>query len=157
MKTQREDGSWYGSWAVCFTYGAWFGIEGLIAAGQSPSSFAIQKACGFLLSKQNEDGGWGESYRACVTKKFVQKGESQVVNTAWAALALIRAKHYLADPKPIKRAIDFLKGRQTPSGDWEQEGISGVFNGNCMITYINYRNIFPLWALGRWIQIQKEM
>lgn len=23
---QREDGSWYGSWGVCFTYGTWFGI-----------------------------------------------------------------------------------------------------------------------------------
>ena len=22
---QRADGSWYGSWGVCFTYGAWFG------------------------------------------------------------------------------------------------------------------------------------
>ena len=22
---QRPDGSWYGSWGVCFTYAAWFG------------------------------------------------------------------------------------------------------------------------------------
>lgn len=25
LKDQRADGSWYGSWGVCFTYGAWFG------------------------------------------------------------------------------------------------------------------------------------
>ncbi len=24
-KQQRADGSWYGSWGVCFTYAAWFG------------------------------------------------------------------------------------------------------------------------------------
>lgn len=24
-RVQRPDGSWYGSWGVCFTYGAWFG------------------------------------------------------------------------------------------------------------------------------------
>jgi squalene cyclase len=24
---QRPDGSWYGSWGICFTYGTWFGIE----------------------------------------------------------------------------------------------------------------------------------
>jgi len=30
---QRKDGSWYGSWGNCFTYGTWFGIEGLISAG----------------------------------------------------------------------------------------------------------------------------
>ena len=30
---QRADGSWEGLWGICFTYGTWFGIEGLIAAG----------------------------------------------------------------------------------------------------------------------------
>ncbi len=29
---QRPDGSWYGSWGVCFTYGTWFGVEALAAA-----------------------------------------------------------------------------------------------------------------------------
>jgi hypothetical protein len=30
---QRPDGSWYGSWAVCFTYGTWFGTCALAARG----------------------------------------------------------------------------------------------------------------------------
>ena len=25
LKQQRPDGSWYGSWGVCFTYAIWFG------------------------------------------------------------------------------------------------------------------------------------
>ena len=37
---------------------------------------------------------------------------------------------------------------QLPSGDWPQQRIAGVFNRNCSITYANYRNIFPIWALG---------
>ena len=41
---QRPDGSWYGSWGVCFTYGTWFGIEGLIGAGEDMFSPAIKKA-----------------------------------------------------------------------------------------------------------------
>jgi hypothetical protein len=52
---QREDGSWYGSWAVCFTYGTWFGVEGLIAAGVSPSDPSIRKACQFIKIPM-EDG-----------------------------------------------------------------------------------------------------
>lgn len=32
---QRPDGSWYGSWGVCFTYGAWFGCEALAAVGET--------------------------------------------------------------------------------------------------------------------------
>ena len=31
----------------------------------------------------------------------------------------------------IERGIRLLLSRQTTQGDWEQEGISGVFNGNC--------------------------
>lgn len=53
----------YGSWAVCFTYGTWFGVKGLTAAGWTfRNSPAIRKACEFLLSKQLPCGGWGESY-----------------------------------------------------------------------------------------------
>jgi squalene cyclase len=36
------------------------------------------------------------------------------------------------------------------AGDWPQEGIAGVFNRSCGITYTAYRNIFPVWALGRY-------
>lgn len=38
---------------------------------------------------------------------------------------------------------------QLPSGDWAQEGITGIFNRSCGITYTAYRNVFPVWALGR--------
>lgn len=60
---QLSDGSWYGSWGVCYTYGTWFGITGLIAGGKTyENSPSVKKACEFLLSKQLTSGGWGESY-----------------------------------------------------------------------------------------------
>ncbi|KAK7286623.1 hypothetical protein RJT34_21752 [Clitoria ternatea] len=31
---QLADGSWYGSWGICYTCGTWFGIKGLMAAGK---------------------------------------------------------------------------------------------------------------------------
>ena len=34
---QRPDGSWYGSWGCCFTYGCWFGLEGLVAGAATGS------------------------------------------------------------------------------------------------------------------------
>lgn len=59
----------YGSWAVCFTYGTWFGVKGLVAAGKNFSNCSsIRKACNFLLSKQLASGGWGESYLSCQNK-----------------------------------------------------------------------------------------
>jgi hypothetical protein len=59
----------YGSWGVCFTYGTWFGILGLVAVGKTYQNCSrIRKACEFLLSKQLPSGGWGESYLSCHTK-----------------------------------------------------------------------------------------
>jgi squalene cyclase len=55
----------------------------------------------------------------------------------------------VASPGAMERGVKFLMARQQPNGDWEQEGITGVFNRSCGITYSQYRNIFPLWALGR--------
>jgi squalene/oxidosqualene cyclase-like protein len=149
---QREDGSWYGSWGVCFTYGTWFGIEGLVIGGentytQEPVSRPLKKACDFLISKQREDGSWGESFQSCVQKEYIEHEEGQVINTAWALLGLMAAKY--PDIKLIEKGINYLIQKQQPNGDWEQEGISGVFNGNCMEVYTSYRNVFPLWALGR--------
>lgn len=42
----------------------------------------------------------------------------------------------------------FLMRRQRTNGDWPQESVTGIFNRSCGITYANYRNIFPVWALG---------
>ena len=150
---QLNDGSWIGSWGVCFTYGTWFGVEALVKRGFATYSDpnpneSIQSACEFLVSKQRDDGGWGESYKSCVESKYVQHENSQVVNTSWALLALLGADY--PDKSIIDRGVQFLLSRQEASGDWPQEGISGVFNQNCMITYTSYRNVFPIWALGRY-------
>ncbi len=59
---QRSDGSWYGSWACCFTYGVLFGVEGLVKCGENLDSDSIQRACQFLLKHQRANGGWGEDF-----------------------------------------------------------------------------------------------
>ncbi len=33
LKAQRADGSWFGSWAICFTYATMFAVESLMLAG----------------------------------------------------------------------------------------------------------------------------
>ena len=144
---QREDGSWLGSWAVCFTYGTWFGLTALAIAGEKDSAEA-KKGCEFLLSKQNPDGSWGESFESCVKKEYIQHQEGQVINTAWALLGLMNCDYPCQEA--IDKGIQFLLSKQEKSGDWPQQGISGVFNFNCMITYTSYRNVFPLWALAKY-------
>lgn len=151
---QRTDGSWYGSWGNCFIYGTWFGVEALKVAGESVRSPAMQKAVCWILSKQNKNGGWGESYLSCVNKAYSPStsvygdGGSGVVQTAWAMLTLLAAE--CEDRTAIEKGKQFLMRMQLPSGDWTQEGITGVFNRSCGITYTAYRNVFPMWALIRY-------
>ena len=68
LKAQRKDGSWFGSWAICFTYAIMFALESLSLAGKNCSnSKEVRKACEFLIGKQKEDGGWGETFEVSLS------------------------------------------------------------------------------------------
>ncbi|TIC01122.1 terpene synthase [Wallemia mellicola] len=144
---QRQDGSWYGSWAICFTYAAMFALESLSSVGEHyDNSEKVKKACEFLLSKQKEDGGWGESYLSCELEEYTHHENSQVVQTSWVILALLHAKY--PHKEPIKRAVRLIMSRQNKDGSWTQEAIEGIFNKNCAISYPNYKFSFTIWALA---------
>lgn len=157
-KKQRADGSWEGSWGVCFTYGTWFGLEAFACMGhiyQNRTACAeVAQACNFLLSRQMADGGWGEDFESCEQRRYVQSAGSQVHSTCWALLGLMAVRH--PDISAQERGIRCLLGKQLPNGDWPQENISGVFNKSCAISYTNYRNIFPIWALGRFSSLYPD-
>ncbi|KAI0239333.1 Lanosterol synthase (Oxidosqualene--lanosterol cyclase) [Massospora cicadina] len=147
--SQWADGSWYGSWGVCFTYATFFALESLSTFGESyHNSSNVRRACEFLASKQQPDGGWGETYKSCETRTYTQAPTSQVVNTAWAVLSLLAAKY--PNQATIARGVKLIANRQLNSGEWRQELIEGVFNKNCTISYPNYKLYFTMWALGRY-------
>lgn len=147
LSIQREDGSWYGSWGVCFTYGTWFGVWGLRAAGLRQDHPAIRRACAFIEARQLPDGGWGETLESCRQRRYVHAGEGQAVMTAWALLTL--AKGGRADSEAARRGVDFLRARQRPDGSFPEEHTAGVFNRTSAIHYDNYLKIFPMWAMAK--------
>jgi len=128
-RVQRKDGSWFGSWAVCFTYGTWFGVEGLVAAGfrECPE---VAQACEFLLGKQRkEDGAWGEDFQSCAQRKWVDyKQGGNVAHTAWACLTLMKAEREdQRDISAVKRGIKWLCETLLPNGNYKNQNIIGVF------------------------------
>ncbi|AQK58451.1 achilleol B synthase isoform X4 [Zea mays] len=146
---QQKDGTWFGTWGVCYTYGTLFAVQGLVVAGRTyENSSSIRKACRFLLSKQLITGGWGETYPSNGTAVYAEASSPHVVNTAWAMLALIYAGQVQRDPTPLYGAAKELINMQQESGEFPQQEHIGSFNCSFYFNYGNYRNLFPIWALG---------
>jgi len=146
LGAQRRDGSWEGSWGICFTYGTWFGTWGLKAAGLGADHPALKRAAEFLLAKQLQDGGWGETSESCRARAYVHAEAGQAVMTSWALLALSAAGCSGTDA--ARRGLAFLTARQCADGSFPDEHIAGMFNKTCAIHYDNYLKIFPLWAMA---------
>ncbi|MCL2012236.1 MAG: terpene cyclase/mutase family protein [Cystobacterineae bacterium] len=150
---QRGDGSFEGSWAVCFSYGTWFSIVGLLAAGLRASEGCIQRAVSFLLSKQRSDGSWAEHFSSARERRWVEGNRGHVVQTSWALMSLVLGQCH--NKAAMEKAARFLVESQEADGSWAREMMVGIFNKSCLISYDNYRHYFPLWALGLWAGREK--
>lgn len=145
---QRSDGAWAGFWGVNFTYAIFHAVEALSAAGAQPSDPAITRAAAFLLSKQKDDGGWGERYTGCLGDTYDEHPTSQVVMTSWALIALSHAPRTKEVNHAIARGKKLLLSRQRPDGTFPEESVEGVFFGTAMLRYRLYKAYFPVWALA---------
>eukprot|EP01128_Nolandella_sp_AFSM9_P003513 TRINITY_DN150_c3_g1_i1.p1 TRINITY_DN150_c3_g1~~TRINITY_DN150_c3_g1_i1.p1 ORF type:complete len:801 (-),score=149.28 TRINITY_DN150_c3_g1_i1:66-2429(-) len=155
ISKQKANGGWHGCWGVCYTYAGWFALNCLsdmlsLGIGDSVRiKKALRLGFNFLLKRQHADGSWGEDFRSCVEIRYVDLPQGHVVNTAWAVLSLMRMEK--PNVSAIEAGINWLRSMQLPNGDWEQTTISGVFNFNCAISYESYKNVFPIWAMGVYV------
>ena len=145
-RMQNRDGSWRGVWGIQYIYGTLFGIRGLLAAGAQSSDPAMRSARRWLLERQRADGGWGEHHSGCLTGRYVEHAESQVIQTAWALIALLEAGE--TNWPAVSRGAQFLNDMQNPDGTWPTQDGAGVFFRTAILDYSLYRQYFPLHALA---------
>ena len=134
----------------------------------------IRRAVEWLASRQNDDGGWGESCASYIDPAQRGVGPSTASQTAWAIIAMIAAGE--AGHPTTQRGVRYLLDTQRPGGDWDEPyftgtGFPGYLKGErvakipqpgergfqgaelsagFMINYHLYRNTWPLLALARY-------
>jgi squalene-hopene/tetraprenyl-beta-curcumene cyclase len=147
LHRQEPDGSWFGRWGVNHVYGTGAVVPGLVAAGVDPARGCIRRAVRWLVSRQNEDGGWGEDPRSYDDPAWIGRGPSTASQTAWALLAL----HAAAErSRSMQRGLDWLVSNQRADGTWDEPQYTGTgFPSDYYINYHLYRLTFPIMALGR--------
>ena len=147
-REQEADGSWYGRWGVNYIYGTWSVLAGLRAIGVDLSEPYIRRAVVWLESKQNPDGGWGESCHSYGDdSEWRGKGGSAPSQTAWAIMGLMSAGK--TDAFSVARGIQYLLRHQMKDGSWEEVCHTGT--GFPRVFYLRYHwycQYFPLWALA---------
>lgn len=154
-RTQLADGSWYGRWGLNYIYGTWSVLCALNAAGLGHDDPAIRKAVDWLLSIQNQDGGWGEdasSYR--LDYKRFDGAPSTASQTGWALLALMAAGE--VENPAVERGMRYLITTQTEKGLWDEQRYTATgFPRVFYLRYHGYSKFFPLWAMARYRNLRK--
>jgi len=148
LKNQENDGSWYGRWGICYLYGTWAAITGLLAVGVSSDHPSIQKSLHWLRRIQNKDGGWGESCHSDSKKTYVPLKASTLTHTSWALDTLISVseKPTIEIQNGVSYLITSLKKNDWTTDYPKGQGMAGGF----YIHYHSYRYIFPLLALSNY-------
>ena len=146
-ENQEPEGPWWGRWGVNYLYGTWSVLCGLAAIGEDLEQPYIKKAVNWIKSRQNMDGGWGETCESYHDPTLAGMGESTASQTGWALLGLMAAGE--VHSATVVRGVQYLISTQSQDGTWDETQYTGTgFPKYFMIKYHIYRNCFPLMALG---------
>jgi len=146
-KDQDPCGAWFGRWGVNYIYGTWSVLIALRQLGEDMSQPYVRKAVAWLMSRQNPDGGWGESCQTYEGPALAGRGASTASQTSWALLGLMAAGEEQGDA--VRRGIRYLLDRQNDRGEWDETLFTGTgFPRVFYLRYHGYCRYFPLWALG---------
>jgi squalene-hopene/tetraprenyl-beta-curcumene cyclase len=142
---------WQGRWGVNYLYGTSTAVSGLVRSGARLDAEA-EEAISWLESKQNADGGFGESIQSYADASYAGRGKSTATQSSWALMALVDAGR--GQGRAARRAAAYL-AEAYENGGWKDPAIVGT--GIPQLEYMNYPiypKTFPLIALSRWLRAQ---
>ena len=113
----------------------------------------IARSIEWLVSKQNEDGGFGETVISYNNpEKYNGWGKSTVSQTAWGLLALLEVKQLYNVDSAIERAVNYLMQSFKEQGNifFDTSVVGTGHRGLLYLQYPSYAFSFPLLALSRY-------
>jgi squalene-hopene/tetraprenyl-beta-curcumene cyclase len=145
---READHCWYGRWGVNYIYGTWQALVGLAAVGVPPGDARMRLAARWLKSRQQADGGWGETPRSYDDPSLRGVGPTTASQTAWALMGLMAAGE--GESEEVRRGVEYLLETQNEDGTWDEPWFTGTgFPRVFFLKYHLYRIYFPLMALAR--------
>jgi len=150
---QEPEGGWFGRWGVNYIYGTSGVLSALSLMTPNRSRQEIDRGANWLITCQNEDGGWGETCFSYRDRSLMGQGDSTASQTAWALTGLLAAGDTTGvyAMTEIERGIQYLLETQRPDGTWDEAYFTGTgFPGHFYLKYHLYLQHFPLTAIGRY-------
>lgn len=159
QQTQEADGSWFGRWGVNYIYGTSGVLSALALISPRNHRRSLERGAQWLVSCQNDDGGWGETCCSYNDPSLKGQGDSTASQTAWSLIGLLAAGQAVGkfDWDTIERGVNYLVSTQLSDGRWDEDYFTGTgFPCHFYLKYHYYQHYFPLLALGRYMQCRKD-
>ncbi|MBI4616827.1 MAG: hypothetical protein HY720_24655 [Planctomycetes bacterium] len=150
LRRQRDrNGAWWGRFLVNYLPESACVLRGARAVGEDPRRPYLREALGWMVSRQNPDGGWGEAVESYDDAREAGRGRSTPSITAHVLLALVDCGE--ARSPAALRASSFLLERQDPGGGWQDLQVQGVAVHSLSLYFYNdvWADVLALRALAR--------
>jgi squalene cyclase len=146
---QTELGAWQGRWVCNYVASTAYVLSALSRVRDDLNEGHVQRALRFLVSRQNADGGFGESTASYRDVSEAGRGQSTVPLTAMVASTLAEIGH--GNHPATHRAIEYLLAKQSDDGTWPNDDFvapnvppDGFYHYSGVVQHL------PLEALARY-------
>jgi squalene-hopene/tetraprenyl-beta-curcumene cyclase len=123
-REQEPEGPWFGRWGVNYLYGTGAALPALAAIGEDMSQAYVGQACDWIVDRQQDDGGWGESCASYIEADMAGRGATTASQTAWALMSLLAANRP-EDRDAIEKGCLYLVQHQQ-DGSWDEPYFTGT-------------------------------